>query len=468
MSSPVVSIPGVGNVQFPSSMSQDDINTAAHKLYTNAASQQISANPPSVQAPTPTDLQGPSNNNYQSVPSEQTAAGNDAAADARTGDDPISQLAAGFDKSAGQSIENTVGKLLPGQAPDKAALTPNGGYQDAGALGESVLEAIAADEGFKSLGVIEKIKSLGTVSDLMSKHPLIAKALGSGLLNATSGAITQGVKTGTAEGAEEGAIAGGVAGAALPLAGAAASNVKSLASDVWSTATGKAIQSDLQGGIRSVLGDAADTAEVDIPSTASIRTSASSLADNVEAKSKGIFQTIDDATNGEATNLQSKIRNVDNKLRITAGTDDDLEEKLTSQKTALESRFNDVLDSAKENGVSQDTIDTAKQTWKQSSALRDLDTQIKASTAGNVKNAPEVVDPNKLVPRLQKLADSGRLEEALGPHADDLLQTVYDSQKATANRSGKIKAAKYVGGGVGLTTSGGALGHFLAGRELNK
>lgn len=457
MSSPVVSIPGVGSVQFPSTMSQQDINAAAHRLYTDAASKQISANPPSVQAPTPEGLQGAPTNNYQAVPAEQTAAGNTAAAESRIGDGPLDQIAAGFAKSAGQSVENTVGRVLPGQAPDKSALQPNGGLQDTGALGESVLEAIAADEGFKSLGVIDKIKSLGTVSDLMAKHPLIAKALGSGLLNAASGAVTQGVKTGTAEGAEEGAIAGGVAGAALPLAGAAAGKLKSAASDLWQTASGKAIQTDLQSGIKSVLSDAADTAEVDAPTTTSIRKSAASLAENVEFKSKGLFQQIDDATDGEATNLQNKIKNVDFKLRDIAGTDDTLEDKLTQQKTALESRFDDVLTKAQENGVSQDTIDTAKQTWKQSSALRDLDTQIKASTAGNVKNAPEVVDPNKLVGRIQKLADSGRLEEALGSeHADSFLQTAYDAQKSLKNRGTAIKVIKGVAKGGAVA---GAIGY---------
>jgi len=216
-----------------------------------------------------------------------------------------------------------------------------------------------------------------------------------------------------------------------------------------------------------VLGDAADTIGVSKPGSPTIRDSARALANNVESKSKGLFQAIDDATDGEATNLQRKIKNVDLKLRDVAGTDDDLEQKLIDQKTALETRFDDVLDKAKENGVSEDTISQAKQTWKQANALRDLDTEIKASTAGNVKNAPEVVDPKKLVPRLQKLSDSGRLEEALGSaQADAMLQQAYDSEKALASRAAKIKVGKYVGGAVGVGSAGGALTHVLAGREL--
>ena len=87
---------------------------------------------------------------------------------------------------------------------------------------------------------------------------------------------------------------------------------------------------------------------------------------------------------------------------------------------------------------------------------------------GNVKNAPEIVDVNKLVPRLQKLADSGRLEEALGPHAEDLLQKAYDSQKTVGQRSTAVKVAKHAGGVLGVGGTTGALGYALAGHALNK
>jgi hypothetical protein len=47
MSSTTVSIPGVGDVDFPSSMSDEEISNAAHGLYEN----QFSANPPAVPKP---------------------------------------------------------------------------------------------------------------------------------------------------------------------------------------------------------------------------------------------------------------------------------------------------------------------------------------------------------------------------------------------------------------------------------
>jgi hypothetical protein len=469
MSSPVVSIPGVGNVSFPSSMSQDDINTAAHRLYTGAASNQISANPPSVQPPTPSDLQGPNQ-----PPSTLKAGG--AASDLLQG---VGEGAIDTVGTIGKAITDPIVKQFASSdamaASDqnlKALTTPDNTAQSVGYGAESLAEALTGDEAIKGMALGDRLLHVGKVAEAYDKAgPFARKAIETALNAARAGAVTGGetfAKTGdvneSAKAAAEGAVASPLIEGAIAGTGKAAGAV----SDLWGTVTGKAIQQDLQSGIRSVLSDAADTAEVDKPTTTSIRKSAASLAENVEYKAKGIFQTIDDATDGEATNLQQKIKNVDFKLRDVAGTNDVEEARLTNQKTALENRFDAVLDKAVREGVDQDTIDAAKQTWKQSSALRDLDTQLKASTAGNVKNAPEVVDPNKLVPRLQKLADSGRLEEALGPHAEDLLQKAYDSQKTAGQRSTAVKAVKHVAGVAGIGTVGGALAHTLAGNILNK
>jgi hypothetical protein len=51
MPASVVEIPGVGNVEFPDSMSDAEVSQAAHRLYTNAGAQAISQNPPGVQRP---------------------------------------------------------------------------------------------------------------------------------------------------------------------------------------------------------------------------------------------------------------------------------------------------------------------------------------------------------------------------------------------------------------------------------
>ena len=197
------------------------------------------------------------------------------------------------------------------------------------------------------------------------------------------------------------------------------------------------VNADVQSGIKDVASSVADDAGVS-PDAPSIRTQFEKLADGVESNSKGLYQQIDDATDGEFTNIQNKIKNVDYKLKEIAGTDDAAEEKLFNQKVALGTKMDEAIEAAKENGVAPEVADQAKTAWKQSSALRDVDAQVKASTFGNNIHAPEVVDPTKLATRLQKLADSGRLQEALGDEqADALLKTAYDGTNAAKDVAAK-------------------------------
>ena len=81
--------------------------------------------------------------------------------------------------------------------------------------------------------------------------------------------------------------------------------------------------------------------------------------------------------------------------------------------------------------------------------------------AGNVKNAPEFVDPKELIGRLQKLADAestsgvSRLEDALGKEqAESLLQKAYDASKAVDKRNTAVKVGKVVAKGGALAGLG--------------
>ena len=175
-------------------------------------------------------------------------------------------------------------------------------------------------------------------------------------------------------------------------------------SQIWETATGKSIQTRVQSSIREVAAGAAEDLGATAPkSTLPVRNTFAKLADSVQENRKGLFSQIDDATNAEFTNLQNKFRNVDQRLRKIAGTDDTLEENLFNQKVALNTMLDRAIEAAKKVGVSPEVADQARTAWKQQSALHDVDNAIKGSTTGNIKNAPEVVDPRKVVGRLQKL-----------------------------------------------------------------
>lgn len=341
------------------------------------------------------------------------------------------------------------------------ALNPtNEDQKHGGYVGDAINFELGSQifDSLKALPLAERLLQSKKVLDAVKAHPVLAQVVGRAIQGAGEAGTGTFVDTGSPEKAAEGAAIGAVAAPAI----AAAPEV---ASSLWKSATGKAIQEELQTGIRSVASNAASDASAEIPEGASIRTTFENLSDSVQQQSKDLYATIDGATDGEFTNIQQKIRNVDQKLREIAGTDDTAEEKLFNQKVALNTKLDEAIDQATKNGVDPGVADDARNAWKKQSALSDLDNAVKGSTFGNAKNAPEVVDPKKLVNRLQKLDDSGRLSDAIGDdRANDLLQQAYDSAKAIKSRATKVAVVKGAASLAGTGAVGGGIIHALGGK----
>jgi hypothetical protein len=258
-----------------------------------------------------------------------------------------------------------------------------------------------------------------------------------------------------------------------------ASATKSAAVNAFDKVNGsagsKAIQQSLQTSVRESLAAVATDAGV-TPQTGAqprFRNVGRSVAEAVESKSEGLYHQIDEATAGRFTNAQREIKNVNRKLKEIAGTDDALEEKLFEKKLKLESDFEDLFEMAKREGVKPEVADAARSSWKQAQALKDLDQQIKASTAGDGKAMAETVDPNKLAPRLRKLFDveGNRLAEALGSEekAEALLTRVYEAIPEADAHASKVARRKHAAGyvtkgvlgGVGLGGAAFGVNHGL-------
>jgi hypothetical protein len=200
--------------------------------------------------------------------------------------------------------------------------------------------------------------------------------------------------------------------------------------------TGEDIQPNLQQGIRDTMKRIAEKEGV-APSTApSIRGVVEETADNVYAKSKAQFAPLDEATGGNVSRYDNQIRNVNRALQNV--TDDAEETKLLARKANLEASQEAAFEQAKAKGVDPKLVDEAKANYKKAQALYDVDNQVKMSTSGSRPNigkpgaqTPEIVDPKKLSNRLNKVYDSGRLQEAAGEdEAQALLTHADDAQLA--------------------------------------
>ncbi len=114
-------------------------------------------------------------------------------------------------------------------------------------------------------------------------------------------------------------------------------------------------------------------------------------------------------------------------------------------------------------GLDPALLDRADATFKQGSALTDLSSAIRASVNGlrpelanAATNTPETVNTSKLFPRLNKLADRGRLAQAIGKeNADALLQHVDAAALAEQRVAARVKT---LGSGLKMAIGAGSLG----------
>lgn len=217
--------------------------------------------------------------------------------------------------------------------------------------------------------------------------------------------------------------------------------------------------------LHAAITDTAQAAAPEAQVGGSVRSSFEKASNTVLAKSKDLYAQVDAATGGAWSANEQALQNVTLKLQNTTGTlPDEQELDLLAKKTRLEWQQSALLDKMVEKGVPQETIDAAKANYKKAMALADVDAAIKSSTVpGAETNASiaekESADPKKLLGRLTKLLDSGRLQQALGndqaaiklfaeTKAASIMKDAVDMHKWVATKFG-IPAAE-IGAGVGL------------------
>ncbi len=314
-----------------------------------------------------------------------------------------------------------------------AANQTTGGKVGTGA--ESIAEFFLGDEALKGLSVAERLGLGAKVAKLAESNPVIAKIIGHGLTAVRGGTVatgqelahgatpTEAIKTGA-----EAAALGTATGAAVEGAGEAKDAIKQAYKSALDT---KSIQPVLQKGIRDTLENVAADNGVVKSAAPSIRDVVKDTADAVYAKSKSQYQVLDDATGGRVQRFKDRLDNIRQSLNSLTGTEEDVakEASLLKAQKETEDAMQEAFRDAKAKGVDPGLVDEANANFKKSQALYDLDKHLKMSASGmrpdvgtaSAGNA-EAVDPSKMFSRMNRLYDSGRLQEAVGQkNAESLL-----------------------------------------------
>ena len=174
--------------------------------------------------------------------------------------------------------------------------------------------------------------------------------------------------------------------------------------------------------------------------SAGIRTSVEDVSNAVKAKSQGIYQQLDQASGGRFQKYKDGIDKIDTQLdNLVEGVDDDRIAQLEQRKSEIETSQNQMFDDLKlTKGLDPSAVQAANAHYKQAMALQDLDRAVKMTTAGDVARVggKEIVNTKPFVTRIQRLADTGRLEQALGKDgARMLLKESYAAHTAQAQQA---------------------------------
>lgn len=364
-----------------------------------------------------------------------------------------------LDKATGMQ-PGAVNRFLHTEAGDNN--TSHGVAQTLGRGGEDLTEFLLGDEALKGLSLSDRLLKTAKVAKVIEESPLLNRVVQAGvraLRGGTVAGIQSGVKTGgnvpdALGAATAGALGNAVVPEAVDALGAARKALPDALATVRNVIRPGAIQDAFQGQMRDIVNDAAKELGVDTSKAASIRDVAQDVSDSLLQKARASYKALDDATGGRVQRFSDAIKAVQQKLRNLTIASPDEEGAWIEKLNDLTDAHEKAMQEAEAQGVPRSLLDQANIDFRRSKAMLDLSKSIRASTeglrpelaSGAKAPIPEKVNTSKLFPRVQKLYDSGRLQDALGSRAADLLRAVNDSHAATQLAQSWRAMAGKVGG----------------------
>ena len=326
--------------------------------------------------------------------------------------------------------------------------------------GETLLEFLTGDEALKGLALSDRLMKSAGVAKALEQSPRLMKALQIGADALRSGAVggTQGtVRSGgdLGKGAEEGATTAAIAGT-LGMAGQAVKAIRG-ALDV------SGIQAPLQDSLRGVVSDVADRLGLQAPTSASLRDVVQDVQSQLQVRASGLYKQMDQLSGGEAQRFRDAAKNVADELREKVGLiSPKREAALVAKQQAIDAAHQAMLDRLEAAGHPRDLLAKADALWKQQAALTDLQSALRQSVSGirpelaTATGTTETVNPKVLFTKLNRLHDSGRLTQAIGPeNAKAILQTVDNAYARAQAIAQNNRWARYVAGAAASAGLGG-------------
>lgn len=383
------------------------------------------------------------------VPAERTPQGvSDRIARDEANNGVGENLAVGFAKGAGDTLENTVGKGLPGKGPQKSDLEAHGIAQSAGKIGENIMEFVAGDEALKGLGLADKLGVAQKIAKFAESHPVAAKLIEAGMNSLRGGTLSAGQQA--VKGGSTAQVAG--AGAAGLLYGAAGEALSAAAGEALATSKG------VSARVIKTLNQVADQDGLPALKSTTARDAFEEIAQSYRNQGSALYKTVDDAVGGDLKPVLDGIEKVEKQIRINELKDPELAGKLNLERIKLENTKQALLKRAEANGVpnAQEIVDKGDKAWSQYRNAQRVSDVINRK-AGEVTTGGHATAQD--LAKGVDIANNSRkqiLQKAFGQSG---AEAVKDTAKAALSRSNAVKTTGKIAGGLAGTTTVGAAGY---------
>ncbi len=168
------------------------------------------------------------------------------------------------------------------------------------------------------------------------------------------------------------------------------------------------------------------------------RTGRTPISDAVKAKAQGLYRQADAALGGTRfQSFQDTVANIRRVIRDEVGLDPERDKVLQKRLEDAEAAHQAAKEQLASKGLGADFVDRADALYKRAMALGDVSKPIQSAVTGlrgdlatGSDAVAEVLSPSKLAVRINKLYDTGRLQQALGEEGSGkLLQTLEETKQ---------------------------------------
>jgi hypothetical protein len=207
------------------------------------------------------------------------------------------------------------------------------------------------------------------------------------------------------------------------------------------------------------------------PPSQSIRNASHEAGDRIMAESKADYEVLDQESGGRVQRLRDKIDANRRRMRDLTSSEADIAEEsriLKSQKE-IEDEMGDMYDEMKKKGIPADLIDRADRNFRRAQGAYDVGDAIRKNTTGAhpdvsradlVKDAPETLDPKGFHRTINRMYDSGRLQDFLGEAGANKMFDLSLEHHANFSRIMRNRKIAFMGGGAAAGAGLGTGGYY--------